>query len=214
MRLVSVKRDGGCLFRSLAVALFYHMYGINLGKGQLWGKETTARQIAHNALSRWVRTLIVASLAGHRNVTPHTTFGPMNFVDAMDKAYSILKHFPGESVWTLACSESGSGPWPRHSSRAVSTEGGVSTVYKPENVPRDMLTLSGRYKGESHRAYCRRMLRLCEWGGESEIFVASKIFGVRIVVWGEGHRVMVEYGDKTSMPVHVRLVEEHYDAYV
>ena len=94
MRLVSVKRDGGCLFRSLAVALFYHMYGINLGKGQLWGKETTARQIAHNALSRWVRTLIVASLAGHRNVTPHTTFGPMNFVDAMDKAYSILEAFP------------------------------------------------------------------------------------------------------------------------
>ena len=44
--------------------------------------------------------------------------------------------------------------------------------------------------------------------------MASKIFGVRISSWGEGHRVMVEYGDKTSMPVHVRLVEEHYDAYV
>ena len=94
MRLVSVKRDGGCLFRSLAVALFYQTYGINLGKGQLWGKETTARQIAHNALSRWVRTLIVASLAGHRNVTPHTTFGRLNFVDAVEKAYAILQAFP------------------------------------------------------------------------------------------------------------------------
>lgn len=215
MRLVSVKRDGGCLFRSLAVALFYHMYGINLGKGQLWGKETTARQIAHNALSRWVRTLIVASLAGHRNVTPHTTFGPMNFVDAMDKAYSILEAFPRRKRLDPRLLRE----WKRSLAPDIPRglfrpEGGVSTVYKPENVPRDMLTLSGRYKGESHRAYCRRMLRLCEWGGESEIFVASKIFGVRIVVWGEGHRVMVEYGDKTSMPVHVRLVEEHYDAYV
>ena len=112
MRLVSVKRDGGCCFDRWRSPCSITCTGSIWEKDNFGARETTARQIAHNALSRWVRTLIVASLAGHRNVTPHTTFGPMNFVDAMDKAYSILEAFPGESVWTLACSESGSGPWP------------------------------------------------------------------------------------------------------
>ena len=213
MRLVRVKRDGGCLFRSLAVALFYQTYGINLGKGQLWGRETTARQIAHNVVSRWVRAVIVASLAGRGDVTPYTTFGHMTFVDAAEKAYAILQAFPNDKRLDPRVLR----PWKRSLAPVVSGLFGQRmepSMYFPEGVPGNVLTLSGRHRGESHRAYCRRMLRLCEWGGESELFVASKVFGVRIVVWGEGHRAMAEYGDKTAMPVHVRLVEEHYDAYI
>ena len=210
MRLVSVKRDGGCLFRSLAVALFYQTYGINLGKGQLWGREITARQLAHNVVARWVRTLVVASLAGHRGVTPSTPFGRLNFLDAVEKAYAILQAFPQRKRLDPRTLRE----WKRSLAPEVSRGTFEPCLYQPENVPGDLLTLSGRCRGESHRAYCRRMFRLCEWGGESELFVASKVFGVRIVVWGEGHRIMVEYGDKTSLPLHVRLVEEHYDAYV
>jgi hypothetical protein len=214
MRTVRVTRDGGCLFRSLAVALFYQTYGVNLGKGQVWGRETTARQIAHNTVARWVRTLIVASLAGHRGVTPRTTFGRMNFLDAAENAYSLLEAFPkGKRLDPRVLRG-----WKRSLApevpRGLFGDCAEPSVYWPENVPGDVLTLSGRYRDETHRAYCRRMLRLCEWGGESELFVASKVFGVRIVVWGEGHRPMVAYGDKTSMPLHVRLAEEHYDAYV
>ena len=169
--------------------------------------------MAHNVVSRWVRTLIVASLAGYDNVTPYTTFSRgVAFLDVVEKAYAILQTFPKDKTLDTrmlrACK--------RSLAPGVPTFGQSMkpSMYHPEGVPGNMLTLSGRYRGESHRAYCRRMLRLCEWGGESELFVASKVFGVRIVVWGEGHRMMVEYGDKMAMPIHVRLVEEHYDAYV
>ena len=143
-----------------------------LGKGQLWGRETTARQTptmpcrggcAPSSLLPWRPPQRHAA----HDVWPHELRG-RDGEGLLDPGRFLTKASDPRLLreWKRSLAPD----IPRGLFRP---EGGASTVYKPENVPRDMLTLSGRYKGESHRAYCRRMLRLCEWGGESELFVAS-----------------------------------------
>lgn len=214
MREVCVERDGGCLFRSLAVALFHQIYQINLGKGCLWGREKTVRQVAHNVVARWVRTLVVASLAGMATADPHVRLGNLNFFEMAENLFSFLQAYPKDKHVDPRVLRAEKRALAPQAPTGMFGGPGHSTVYAPENVRGDVVSLSGRYAGESHVAYCKRMLRPREWGGESELFVASKVFGVRIIVWGEDHCVLAQYGEKSLLPLHVRLEEEHYDAYI
>ena len=205
MRLVSVKRDG-CLFRSLAVACSITC------TGSIWEKDNFGARRPRQGKSP---TMPCRGGCAPSSLPP---WHPQRYAahDVWPQTSWTRWTRPTRSRSISPAKASGPSPAPRVEGVLAPDiprglfrpEGGVSTVYKPENpqghadlvgsVQRRVPPLAGACFGSAN-------------GVASPKF--SRIFGVRIVVWG-GHRVMVEYGDKTSMPVHVRLVEEHYDAYV
>ena len=142
MREVCVERDGGCLFRSLAVALFHQIYQINLGKGCLWGREKTVRQVAHNVVARWVRTLVVASLAGMATADPHVRLGNLNFFEMAENLFSFLQAYPKDKHVDPRVLRAEKRALAPQAPTGMFGGPGHSTVYAPENVRGDVVSLS------------------------------------------------------------------------
>jgi len=213
MRKVDVERDGGCLFRSTAVGLFFQEYGISLGTGTKHGQEKTVQQMTHNVLSRWVRALVVHSMFYGASATIDTVIEEtVSLRKVMDDCYSMIQCLgkryrfktPREARWNK-----------RHFLYHYHLRGRSHEdfMYEPGGVPLHIISMSGREENEPHGSYCRRMASLDEWGGESEIYVISQILKYAVTIYGERRKILQRY-----VPMKVNGVlnlsflanEEHY----
>ena len=175
MRLVSVRRDGGLLVSIVGGRPVLSLHVQDL----IWEKDDFGAQGDHGKANRPVpctadgcARLVVTSPGRSTATSPHSSCWPHELRRTRwTRPTRSWKHFPGESVLDprlLRRVEAVLGRFniPRGLFRP---EGGVSTrCTSAKAVPRDMLTLSGRYKGESHRAYCRRMPSALPANGDGE----------------------------------------------
>ncbi len=220
MRKVDVERDGGCLFRSTAVALFFQEYGVSLGKGAKNGQERTVLQLVHNVVSRWVRALVVHSMFYGVDASMDTEINGASLRQVMDDGYGLIECMgkryrfksPREARWNKR-------HFLPHSSLAeLYTTSNEQFVYETGGLPLNIISLSGRYEKESHKAYCKRMASLYAWGGASEIYVISQITKYAITVYGTNEKTVLQQYVPAKVGGVLHLVylpdEEHYVAMV
>lgn len=218
MRKVDVLRDGGCLFRAIAVSLFKEEYGIGLGKGAEFGKEKTMLQLVHNVLSRWVRALALRSLHGAEVDASTVLPSGMSLCSAMQYGYGLIQGFgakyrfqsPREARWNKRVF------LPAPSQKQTCNE---NFVYEPGGVSVNIISLSGRRHKETHKAYCRRMMSPFAWGGAGEIYVLSRVLKRAIIVHDADARktILRTYvPPKVGGVLHIAFSseEEHYQAMV
>lgn len=220
MRKVDVLRDGGCLFRAIAVALFKEEYGIGLGKGAEFGKEKTMLQMVHNVLSRWVRALAIHSmLHGGAEVDANTVLpSGMSLRGAMEYGYALIQGFGTKYRFK----DAREARWNKRVFLPSLTMAGADNedfIYEPGGVPVNIISLSGRHHKETHKAYCRRMMSPFVWGGAGEIYVLSRVLKRAIIVHDADARktVLRNYvPPKVYGVLHIAFSpeEEHYQAMV
>lgn len=215
MGKIEVEMDGGCLFRSIAVGLFFKEYGINIGPGSVIGEENTIKEMIHNVLSRWVRTLIIYSMF-HPNTTIETKiYRDVSFHDILIRLFTVAQNYgfryrfknPREKRQIkreFLCPIQLSG----------SSDGDFSIL--EDMIPVNIISMGGRDKDESHSTYCKRMMHLKSWGGASEIYIASKIFQYAIYI-KERNKIVQKYIPnkiKNIIQVVYDCKKEHYDALI
>lgn len=217
MRKVDVERDGGCLFRSIAVALFFQEYGISLGKGTKNGQEKTVLQLVHNIVSRWVRALVVHSMFYGTEVGMDTEINGASLRQIMDDGY-ILIECMGKRYRFKSAREA---RWnKRHFLPKFSYTGTTNEqfIYETGGLPLNIISLSGRYDKESHKCYCKRMASLYAWGGASEIYIISQITKYATTVYGANTKTVLQQyvPSKVNGVLHLVFLpdEEHYMALI
>lgn len=212
VRLQRVLPDGACLFRSLATSLIYAFSGASGGFGAPFGRETTGPEVLHNLVTRWVRTLVVVSLCGYE-VSIRTKLGPRSLYDVLRAGCALLRDDSGNT---------------RKFNRLRRQTPSIPVlVCKPEqryagtDVTRAIVCASGMRPDETVHDYCERMLRPNEWGGEAELFAASRVLQVPITVY-TGRRSFSTYYPRGweqstqrnfwKLRLLFRADQQHYDA--
>ena len=215
MGKVEVEMDGGCLFRSIAVGLFFKEYGINIGPGSILGEESTIKELIHNVLSRWIRTIIMYSMFYPNTTVETKLYRGVSFHDILNRLFVVAQQYglryrfktsrekrrlKREFLYPIQLSGSSDGDFP------------LSEDFIPVNI----ISMGGREKDETHSTYCKRMMHLTSWGGASEIYIASKLFQYAIHI-KEGKKIVQKYIPnkiKNIIKVIYDCKKEHYDALI
>ena len=214
MRKINVAMDGACLFRSLATTLFYKEYNINIGGGTYLGEMETVGDLANNVLSRWVRMLIAHAMFYGPTIDMNTNFFGQSMQSVMADLYSLIQSAGGPAYYLK--NERDGRQLKRHFLRYAPLLGIPPQNILFEDTPVEFVSISGRYKGETHADYCRRMCRLHAWGGAGECFIASQIFQYAITI-KKGRKIFQKYVPKKVKGIlHVTFSPkyEHYDALI
>ena len=215
MGKIEVEMDGGCLFRSIAVGLFFKEYGINIGPGSVIGEESTIKELIHNVLSRWIRTIIMYSMFYPNTTVETKLYRDVSFHDILIRLFTVAKNYgfryrfknsrekrqiKREFLCPIQLSGSSDGDFP---------------IFE-DMIPVNIISMGGRHKDESHSTYCKRMMHLKSWGGASEIYIASKIFQYAIYI-KERNKIVQKYIPnkiKNIIQVVYDCKKEHYDALI
>ena len=215
----SVLADGACLFRAIAVSLFYNFTGKNIGGGCPLGMESTYYQTVHNILVKWIRWLCVAAMCSQGvGPTITTTLGANQSLFLVLLKANLLLSGKNEKQRPMAAEKSNIQR--RLEPRTPSIKiGDGKKVFKAaeEEFLAEELSMGGAEENTTFRQHCSRMLDWTAWGGESEIFVmCTEVFRLPIVVYENG-RIKYRYTPSTpTVPQHVLKVvyngNNHFDA--
>jgi hypothetical protein len=215
MGKIEVEMDGGCLFRSLAVGVFFQEFGINLGSGCILGEESTIKEMVHNILSRWIRTIIMYSMFYPNTTLDTKLYNEVSFLDILIRLFAIIQAYGVKYRFQSS-----------REKRKLKREflypiqlSGLSDGKFPileDMIPVNIISMGGRDTDETHSKYCKRMMHLTSWGGASEIYIASKIFQYTIYI-KEGKKIVQKYTPKKIKNI-IQVVydskKEHYDAFI
>ena len=220
MDLQRVLPDGACLFRSVACSFTYQALGYNLGPGVPEIAETTLRDVAANAVQRWLRHLTVLALCG----------GSMG--DAVDVGTPVSVG-EGEANSLLGVLLDVDREFRTHGIEFHASPAHMSAFHKQVRPP----TTSSRLKcdpdrvlrsgisardtviegpSQSFQQYCARMKHDTTWGGEPELYVlAVYVLRMPIHVVDRHGAPLLSYNEsaKCAHSVTVRYNGiNHYDA--
>jgi hypothetical protein len=214
MRKINVAMDGACLFRSLATSLFYKEYRINIGGGTYLGEEETVGDLANNVLSRWVRLVVTHAMFYGPVINMDTDFAGQSMNSVMDGLFALIQSAGGPRYYLS--NERDGRKLKRHFLRYAPLRGVPTENIMFEDTPIELVSMSGRYKYETHGEYCKRMSHLNVWGGAGECFVASRVFQYVINI-KKGRKNFQKYVPKKVKGIlHVCFSSkyQHYDALI
>lgn len=215
MGKIEVEMDGACLFRSIAVGMFYKEFGINIGGGCEMGEEITVKEVIHNVLSRWIRTMIVSAMFHEHTSVETPIYHDNTFRDILDRLYifsqeyGLKRRLSDREIRSLKRQF-------LYPIRLFGKSQGNFSLCGEDKIPINIISMGGRSSDETHERYCKHMMHLKSWGGASEIYVASKLFHYAIYI-KQGRKIVQKYiPSKIKQIIHVIYSpkKEHYDAWI
>ena len=222
MDLQRVLPDGACLFRSVACSFAYQTLGYNLGPGVPESAEITLRDVAANAVQRWLRHLTVLALCGDpRSGGDAVDAGTLLCVGSglANSLLGVLLDVDRE-LRTHGIDDRAS---PAHMSafRKQVRPPPTSSRMKcnPDRVLRSGISARDTViegPSQSFQQYCARMNQDTTWGGEPELYVlAAYVLRMPIHVVNRHGAPLLSYNDEAGCAHSVRVRyngTNHYDA--